>query len=567
MNMLKVVRNLTPKRLRIEGEDGQWLVLAPLGTSGPVDDKAGLAPFRLERLMLQNLVSVEDVPATEKFEWVFQLALAVGFVYLVFGTQLIGEVAKSHPTVAEYSVHLWIGGALVIVLCLALVVAITWKGREVVQRVAAQFFSLFLILATGIGLPALAIFYFGGVRGLIHGALSLELLGRLLQLVFIATASLLPALLYFLFDRQQLGTLRQRFEQQIFRLDPSVKTLTDVRARYGQQIEEAYGAVREVRLIRGTRWPILVATLVLAIGWILTLLPVGDASKVSDPAQLWRFFEPQPTLVAFGFLGSYFFALNMVLRRYVRGDLKPKAYSGIVVRIFVVVVLAWVVGLLFPDNTPRHTMGLILVFFIGIVPETGLTFLRESLSSHRGLGWTVPSLEERQPLTALEGIDLYERSRLMDEGVTNVQGLAHHDLIDLMLETRIPAPRLVDWIDQAILYLHLGVGASEDAKAVAARQRLRSYGIRTATNLEQAVEASEQRGRPGQGGKQDQPDAAEAGRLLGLLNEPTRGDEPLRIRVILDSLKDDEWLAAVRYWRKKGEVEEEVVTLTPSAAA
>jgi len=52
-----------------------------------------------------------------------------------------------------------------------------------------------------------------------------------------------------------------------------------------------------------------------------------------------------------------------------------------------------------------------------------------------------------------------------------------------------------------------------------------------------------------------------------LLNEPTRGDEPLRIRVILDSLKDDEWLAAVRYWRKKGEVEEEVVTLTPSAAA
>jgi len=385
MNMLKVVRNLTPKRLRIEGEDGQWLVLAPLGTSGPVDDKAGLAPFRLERLMLQNLVSVEDVPATEKFEWVFQLALTVGFVYLVFGTQLIGEVAKSHPTVAEYSVHLWIGGALVIVLCLALVVAITWKGREVVQRVAAQFFSLFLILATGIGLPALAIFYFGGVRGLIHGALSLELLGRLLQLVFIATASLLPALLYFLFDRQQLGTLRQRFEQQIFRLDPSVKTLTDVRARYGQQIEEAYGAVREVRLIRGTRWPILVATLVLAIGWILTLLPVGDASKVSDPAQLWRFFEPQPTLVAFGFLGSYFFALNMVLRRYVRGDLKPKAYSGIVVRIFVVVVLAWVVGLLFPDNTPRHTMGLILVFFIGIVPETGLTFLRESLSRHRPL--------------------------------------------------------------------------------------------------------------------------------------------------------------------------------------
>ncbi len=38
--------------------------------------------------------------------------------------------------------------------------------------------------------------------------------------------------------------------------------------------------------------------------------------------------------------------------------------------------------------------------------------------------------------------------------MNNVEALAHHDVVDLMLATRIPVPRLVDWVDQAILYLH-----------------------------------------------------------------------------------------------------------------
>ena len=73
-------------------------------------------------------------------------------------------------------------------------------------------------------------------------------------------------------------------------------------------------------------------------------------------------------------------------------------------------------------------------------------------------------IAERDPLTNLEGIDLYDRARLLDEGVSNVEGLAHHDLIELMLQTRIPAPRLVDWIDQAILYLHVGVAGDAGSR-------------------------------------------------------------------------------------------------------
>ncbi len=66
-----------------------------------------------------------------------------------------------------------------------------------------------------------------------------------------------------------------------------------------------------------------------------------------------------------------------------------------------------------------------------------------------------PGLDDRQALTDLEGIDIYDRTRLQSEGVTDIHALAHSDLVELMLRTRIPISQLVDWTDQAILYLHL----------------------------------------------------------------------------------------------------------------
>ena len=68
-------------------------------------------------------------------------------------------------------------------------------------------------------------------------------------------------------------------------------------------------------------------------------------------------------------------------------------------------------------------------------------------------GWKKLPLDEPAPLTELEGIDLYDRTRLAEEGINNIEALAHADLVDLMSSTRISAAELVDWTDQAILYL------------------------------------------------------------------------------------------------------------------
>jgi hypothetical protein len=387
-------------------------VLAPLEKGLKLSaDK--LTPFNLQPLELQNFVRTQDEETHEgldsKFKTIFTIALTVVYFYFIAG----GAILKDNPRLYPWY---WVIGVPLILFGLALGVILASNKRPVILRLVAQIFSLLLILTIGIGLPTLAVYFFGGGRGFLGGEPTLALLGRALQLIFIATASLLPALLYFLFDRQQLGTLRERFEQQIFRLDPNVASLIEVRAKYGRQLAEIYGpdmTTDEGRLIRATRWPILVATLVITLGWILTLLPAGGGLVISQPSEILNLFLPQRTAVIFGFLGVYFFGLNTISHRYVRADLKPKAYSSITVRVFIVVILAWVIGLPVKDENPYELM---LVFVIGIFPESGLTLIRESIRKGTGLGKFIPYTREKHPLTNLEEIDVYDRARLLDEG-------------------------------------------------------------------------------------------------------------------------------------------------------
>lgn len=93
----------------------------------------------------------------------------------------------------------------------------------------------------------------------------------------------------------------------------------------------------------------------------------------------------------------------------------------------------------------------------------------------------VPSLQQDYPLSDLDGLNIWYESRLLEEGIEDMQNLATANLVDLMLNTRIPVERLVDWVDQSILYLHLGTQEKNEAKH---RKILRQHGIRNATDLD-----------------------------------------------------------------------------------
>jgi len=537
----RILVNLTNKRLELTSPDGMTLVLPPLGRR--LLKEATLARFDLDGIQGRSLVAIEDPPAETGREaallgvafwaavavvvyglgsgrgWGYWVGCAVGFTVLGFGAW---RAASSG----------------------------TWT------RWLAQSLGLLFVVGVGVLLPGAAIWFSGGVDAVWSSVRAPgeatagdvdTLVWRALQVVFIATASLVPGLLYFLFDRARLGTLRDRFARQIFRFDGSVTTCSDIDAKYGTLLEEAYGPADRAtgRLQPGTLWPVLVSTVVIAFGWVLTMVSTGDVTSLD------ALFYPSYTPVAFAFLGAYFFALHAILRGYVRGDLRPKTYSYITVRVLSVIVLAWILEALLEDGKEV----LALAFLTGIVPDTALYRIREFVRAAGGSRRGMNSLFEPLPLTNLDGIDLYDRARLETEGVTNIEALAHHDLVDLMIQTRIPVARLVDWTDQAILYLHLGVDAAgRDTKGRSALETLRRHGIRTATDLERAHAAAARRGGD-----------AEA-EFLDLL-VPEGDGEPPRLRVILDTMKDDEWMDALRYWRDPTHVDEQTIRYPQDFAA
>ena len=525
------LRNRTPDRLIIKA-DSTTLVLAPLEARALPETSNQI---QVNDLISRGLVGWEARPADKDISWIFGGVIYAGIA--AFWATLF--VSEDRPWLVP-----WVLGAVAVGYALFALVAL-WilaKGSEEVKRQFAQFLMLMLVVFVSLGLPIITAFFFAEER-IPPTEPSLSLLGRAIQVGFISIACMIPGLLYFLFDRQRLSTLRDRFEQQIFRLDPNVQTLSDVYTRYGRQVEEIYGQRRgsgESRLVRQTRWPILLATVTLAFGWIIALMPVGSAGAVETAGDINRLFTPQENAVSFGFLGAYFFAINLVFRRYARGDLRPKAYSTITVRVIVAVILGWLIQLIQPQPI---AMALLFAFFVGIVPETFLTFLQEAYRG-RQVARIASRLEEKLPLHLLEGIDLYDRARLLDEGVANIEGLAHHDLIDLLLETRIPAARLVDWVDQAILFLHVSDQESSnnngnDETLVALRQ----LGIRTATDLENAHRLAKNN------------DYLDTLRAAVTTNDPAQGNgtaaSSSRLDFLVDSLKDDEWMDYVRSWRQR----------------
>jgi hypothetical protein len=529
------IQNLTARRVRIRGREDRELVLAPLE-----DRTAELSDhYHVETLAASRYVHVEQVPDEEasggrpdalrarRRKWLIVLGLPPWAVIAYVVAGLI---------VDEPAFWLWGTGVIALATFVSTFVAI----KEIrtlsleVLRIVKYLSSIVLVLAIGLGLPLAAIVLLIDPAALLAGEVTPGerriLIGGFVQWVFISMASLLPGLMFFLFDRVKLCSLRIRFLQQIFRLDGSLETLNDVSAKYGRQVEDVYGAPVEklgtARLVGGRPAPVVMATIVITAGWVLLLLSAG-APERGFP--LFARF-PEPSVLTFGFLGAYFFSLELVLRGYVRGDLRPKSYTHVMARFLTVTILGLVLQQILPSA--RGALSA-LAFVVGIFPEMGVKMILEFLQKRKVVRHNLPSLSEGAPLTNLDGIDLYDWTRLMDEGITNIESLAHHDLVDLMLQTRIPVSRLVDWVDQAILYLYAGDTSKESPDTPGLVGRLRTYGIRTATDLLRTCEAARSRG------------TCEA--LLRNLGEEDTGGVA-RVEVVLDALEDEYWLPQVRHW-------------------
>jgi hypothetical protein len=581
------VSNQTPRLIWLKNDSGVF-TLAPLERRRLADDPRRSHPE------LANLVNRHELllskqaadPADVSLALTIRVWLIIGFLWLVSFWPL--------------STWWWqrIGAVLGIAAGLSFLLLLTrpatrnrdgegvddteevasWNaaGIEVGRRTWNSAVML-AVLAISVLMPAAALYFatdFHDVLVLrptgvaVDTSKPLVLIGRLVQLTFLVVATILPALLYFQFDAERLVTLRDRWMQNVFRLDPTVYTVSDVTAKYGRQLDEAYGRpdAGRGRLVRGRRSPIVLATLVLAFGWLLILLRAGatvDSDLEGKDGLLVRLLDPNPSLITYGFLGVYFFAVQLVWNSYVRADLRPKTYTTITVRVLVVVVLAWLIEAALGDTQPAKVLYF-LAFLAGIMPNTVLHLVAEKVL---GQPWRLFNQDRLVQLTELEGIDLYERTRLSEEGITSVEALAHHDLLDLFFKTRIAPARLIDWVDQAILIMHLGSTANGPGRqrSSALRAALRAAGIRTATDLVSAIRPDSERCPCGA----EAPERTDAPGLESVVQfasaamvgtgpaGPTMSPHEIRelLTVVSATLDRSEWIGRIENWRRSDLIE------------
>lgn len=291
-------------------------------------------------------------------------------------------------------------------------------------------------------------------------------------------------------------------------------------------------------------YPLVVATLLISLGWLLVLPLTHVASEGSD----WKgAFIPEATPVNFAFLGAYFFSMQMLFRRYVARDLSGGAYIAVAIRILMAVIgtwaalAAWATGADYFElklskpfepqaAEPINYGALVFGFAIGVFPEIAWQVIRGFFA--KVFKFAIPSLENELPLRLLDGLTVWHETRLSEEDIENVPNMATIDVVQFMLHTPFPPERIVDWVDQAMLYTHLGP-AGESWKT------LRKHGIRTATEFIEAHRGAVKHG----------PEDELAFEII-LGKEPGTGGRSC-VRSLLDALNTDANLKLVQAWVKQ----------------
>lgn len=296
-------------------------------------------------------------------------------------------------------------------------------------------------------------------------------------------------------------------------------------------------------------FPVFLATAVLAVGWAAVL---WDTRFIAAPAGPWD-------VLKYGFLGSYAFVTSMLIRRFFQSDLRPSAYASSVFRIMLVLLIVAVLYQVIGGTSPVTSHAeLAAAFVVGFFPLVGLQALQRVTSS--ALCRFVPPVTSEYPLDQLDGFNLWYEARLTEEGVEDMQNLTTMNLVDVILHTRVPAGRLVDWTDQAFLLIHLEpadrdelsrLRGKEQCPAEAnsaaesgaeARVKLRRVGIRTATDLLKAFSV-----------EQDRPCGAFPQRCFALPADVKRLPLPEdQLRLLVAVLGSEPGLVPVWNWQRNG---------------
>jgi len=282
--------------------------------------------------------------------------------------------------------------------------------------------------------------------------------------------------------KRRIGSYFDRFQAIYGNVAPGVLESV-IKENPGQPVPHIQASVSP-SLLRTYFVPVYVVTILCAIGWFASLPPL-TINEV--PTTTLASLVPHVTAVSAAFFGAYLFSLQLLVWRFMRRDLGPNAYVAFNQRMVLAVIAAWMLPFIL-DVSPVSLTGdykekwiLVLAFVIGAFPMILWQLIGGAVKKLPGVSLALPNLRTELPLSDLDGLTVWHEARLQEEDVENVHNMATADVVDLVLSTRFPPHRIIEWIDQSIL---LSCVAGEDREVTTLRRNeLRKHGITNATSL------------------------------------------------------------------------------------
>ena len=184
------------------------------------------------------------------------------------------------------------------------------------------------------------------------------------------------------------------------------------------------------------------------------------------------------TPISMAFLGAWLHVTLMLTYRWGQDDLLPRSYMLAAIRL----ITALVIGLVFiaiyrsysDTGASNFPWGMLLTAFaVGIFPVETLRSMIRVANGVLG-SWIetatktltfkgskfdpveYPDIVGQYPLTKLEEMTIWSEGRFSQEGIDDIRSLAMCDLETMVLTTPFSSQALIDWIDQAILWVYTG---------------------------------------------------------------------------------------------------------------
>jgi hypothetical protein len=205
--------------------------------------------------------------------------------------------------------------------------------------------------------------------------------------------------------------------------------------------------------------PAIFITILLCIAFVFIggkLLPLNQSS-----------LNETDRILISAILGGYIWVLFDFIDRRYREDLTPTALYWMSFRI----LAALPIGFLLAKTFGNQESKLLIAFFAGTFPAYTLRrYGRRYFLKKTQFQETESKVGD---LRKIQGIDQTIFERLEEEGIRTIQQLAYVDPVKLLLKSNFRYAFIMDWINQAFLYLYFEDGV----------KKLRSIGIRTALEL------------------------------------------------------------------------------------